>query len=550
MKKLKFLSALLLLTALLLPIISPAAMAAENIEITAPAAILVEATSGTIIYEKNAYTPMYPASITKIMTILLACEYIEDGIVQKDELVEITEEAWEGMEEDAMNLGIDPGEDVPFIDLMYCAMLASANEACNAIAIHTSHDIDTFVSEMNRRAAALGCRDTHFVTANGLHDDNHYTTAYDMYLILNEALTHPLFKEIFGTKFYKMPPTNKSGSRSMYHTNRLMNEEHANYYEYCTGGKTGSTSHAGYCLASTAEKDGMSFICVVIGAGRTQIDKNTYTLNTYTDSVALYNWGFDNYSYRAVLSPEESVSSIPVYMGDGADAVDLVPTEEISLFLPNEGAEEDLSISVTLYDDAAKGNLRAPVDQGEILGEITVYYKGSICGTVKGAAASSVKLKHTEYIKTEISATLSLGWVKNAIFILISVFALYTMYIILYMLLRYTRRRRNFKRAQQYAASIRMSARAASAAEAEANRRSERVSLPVPENDSDGETKAFTAADHAEENEPNSSGEPPATADGSEAANDAAVPSAEVASENGAEEKDADTMSDAEDKDE
>lgn len=460
MKKHKILLVTILTAAILLPIFSPKAMAANDIEVTAPAAILVEVSSGTIIFEKNANTPMFPASITKIMTVLLACEYIEDGIVSKDELVTVTEDAWYLVEDDAMNLGIDPGEEVPFIDLMYCAMLASANEACNAIAMHTCHDISTFVSEMNRRAAALGCKDTHFVTTNGLHDDNHYTTAYDMYLILNEAIKHPLFKEIFGTRYYAMPATNESGTRRMYHTNRLMNVEHANYYEYCTGGKTGSTSQAGYCLASTAEKDGMTFICVIIGAGRTEHADSTYTLNTYIDSVNLYNWGFDNYSYRAVLSPEESVSSIPVYMGDGADAVDLIPTEEIDLFLPNDGYEDDLTISVTLFNDAANGNLRAPVNQGEILGEITVYYKGNICGTVKGAAAASVSLKHTEYIKTELSATLSLGWVKNFIAIFVAVFILYALYISLYVCIKYTRRRRNFIKAQRYAASIRTNANA------------------------------------------------------------------------------------------
>ena len=453
-----FLLPLLLAVALMLPAVAVPARADSEIRISSPAGILVEVGSGNVIFEKNAYTARFPASLTKIMTLLLACEYIEHGIVKQDELVPITEDAWALLDEDSTNLALMPGEEISFLDLMYCAMLASANEACNAIAIHTCGDINTFVTEMNRRAVELGCRDTHFVTTNGLHDNNHYSTAYDMYLITAEAIKHPLFRQIFGTKYYATSATNLNEPRRMYHTNRLMNSEHPSYYEYCTGGKTGSTSEAGYCLVSMAQKEGVEFICVIMGAGRTEQEDGSFTLDTYTDSVALYEWGFSNFSYQTVLSTRASIASIPVYMGDGADAVDMVPTENVTLFLPNEGAGDALQVSVSLYDEASNGNLRAPVAQGSVLGEITVYYNDRVVATVKGVAAGNVNLKHSEYIRSELNTTLSMGWVKKAIAFFIGVFVLYALYIVLYLIIRAARRRRSFSRAQSYAARIRRSA--------------------------------------------------------------------------------------------
>ena len=453
-KSLSLFLCVLLLLCVLSP--GPSARALEEVSISAPSALLMEVDSGAVIYDKNAYEVRFPASITKIMTILLACEYIEAGIVEEDEIVTVTEDAWYGMDEDSSNLFITAGEEIRFIDLMYCAMLASANEACNAIAIHTCHDIDTFVKEMNRRAAILGCKDTRFVATNGLHDDEHYTTAYDMAVITKEAITHPLFKKIFGTPSYTVPATNLNKERYMYNTNRLMNREHESYYEYCTGGKTGSTSQAGYCLVSTAEKDGIRFICVVLGDIRVDSeDGETFTVMSYPDSAALFQWGFDNYSYQPVLSVRDVVASIPVYMGDGADAVDMVPTEDVILFVPNDGPGADLNVSYTLYDNAASGRLRAPVSKGEALGEVTVYYKDQIVATIKGVAESSVGLKHSEYLRTELSTTLSLGWVKKAIAFFIGVFVLYGIYIVLYLVLRSLRRRRQFVRAQDAAVHVR-----------------------------------------------------------------------------------------------
>ena len=186
MKKIKIFP-LILIICLALCALAPSASALDDPDLSAKAVLLADLNSGEILYSKNAEEQRSPASLTKIMTGLLAIEAIESGQCRMEDIVTAGADAWTGMGEDASNSNIQPGEQMTYKDLLYCAIMHSANEACNILATYISGSVSAFVDRMNERAAELGCTNTHFLDPNGLSNDGHSTTAYDMYLITKEA---------------------------------------------------------------------------------------------------------------------------------------------------------------------------------------------------------------------------------------------------------------------------------------------------------------------------------------------------------------------------
>jgi len=253
--------------------------------ITCESAIVMDAQTGQIIYEKNGYSKQYPASTTKIMTALIA---LEKGNMN-DTLI-MSENAIWGIDRDSSHIGLDVGETISMSDGLYAILMSSANEVCIGVAEHISGSTDAYVSLMNNKAKELGCQDTNFVNVNGLHHENHYTTAYDLALMAKAALSNQSFREISACTYYEIPPTNLTGDiRYLWQNNELISEASDYYYSYCTGGKTGYTDEAGGALVSWASFNDMELICVVMN---TQ-PKN----NIFADSIKLYNYMFYNY-YR------------------------------------------------------------------------------------------------------------------------------------------------------------------------------------------------------------------------------------------------------------
>lgn len=248
---------------------SDAVKSALDEKLGANCVLLVDEDSGQYYYTRNIDTKAYPASLTKIMTLLLAVEAVERGDVQLDDTVTAYADCNADMVEGASNADIKVGETMTFEDFLYCAMISSANEACNVVAEYVCGSISAFVQRMNARAQELGCTGTHFVNPHGLPNDDHYTTAHDLYRITKEALSHELFATICNTVKHTVPATNLSDERTLSNTNGLINPEspmyRGYYYEYAKGVKTGHTEAAGYCLVSTAEKDGVRLLCVVLG---------------------------------------------------------------------------------------------------------------------------------------------------------------------------------------------------------------------------------------------------------------------------------------------
>ncbi len=365
--------------------------AIEEMEVLASNAILIDATYGDILYEQNAYDKAYPASTTKLMTALLVLEAIEAGQLSQSQLITATSAAQTGLSYDSSTLGIGSGDTLSVEDLLHCLMLASANEVANILAIAVAGDIDSFVAMMNSRMEELGGVGTHFTNPHGLHDDNHYTTAYDLALIIQEAISHPLFCDVISAKLYTTTATDTTSSIEFYNTNGLVSPWYYSGYTYskAIGGKTGYTEEAGYCLVTVAEDASAEelFISVVLGAENV-IGSDGYTDRLYfTESTRLLEWGFTNFKRTTIAASETPVAAVPVTLSQETDEVMLRPSGSIERTLPVDINLDDIQREITLFSDSVE----APVAEGDVLGSYTLTYEGEEFGVFDLIAVTSVQ---------------------------------------------------------------------------------------------------------------------------------------------------------------
>lgn len=310
----------------------------KGTEIAGETAIVMDTSTKTILYEKNAYTEYYPASITKIMTALLAIENC--GM---DEYVVFTKDAVYKTE--GSGIARDVNEVMTMEECLYGLMLESANECAYAIAEHVGGDYETFIQMMNQRAAEIGCQHTHFNNPHGLPDENHYICAYDMALIASKALESDLFRQIIGTKSYTIPPTNKHEEEThLRNSHKMINPyDTAQYlYDGCIGGKTGYTDAAGNTLVTFAERNGMILVCVVL--------KEKIGMQ-YQDTITLFDNCFEQFQGWKIEENEKyyTLDQIQreISIGEG-EFLSLNPNDYI--VLPKDAAFTDAS--VTLIKDA------------------------------------------------------------------------------------------------------------------------------------------------------------------------------------------------------
>lgn len=328
-------------------------------EVQSQAAIVMEANTGAILYEKNTHEQHYPASITKILTTLLAIENSK-----MDEVVTFSHDAVYNTE--GSGIARDVGEEMTMEQCLYAVMLESANECAYAVAEHVDGDIDTFIDRMNQRVKDLGCTDTHFNNCNGLPDPDHYTSAYDMALIAKAAYANETFRIICGTKRYTIPFTNKHTDAETFLQNHhamlypLKTTEYL--YEYCMGGKTGYTSAANSTLVTYAEKDGMTLICVVM-----YVDAPGH----YTDTKALFDYCFSNFQMVNTVEQEEQENNTNGSAGDSfTTAKGFVEVENNSQIVLPVGAEFKDVESKIRYDSADR----------DTVGTLEYTYAGHIVG--------------------------------------------------------------------------------------------------------------------------------------------------------------------------
>ncbi len=386
----------------------PRAYAISDPDIKAKAALLVDGNTGMVLYDKNAHTQQYPASITKIMVMLLVLEAVDRGDLRLDQPITATASALADLTEDSSTADIVEGETLTVEQLLYCMMVVSANEVGNIFAETIDGSSAAFVERMNQRAQELGCENTHFVNTSGLHDPQHYTSAWDIYLITKEAMKYPLFMTVCDSKSYTVPATNKSEERELHSTNCLISNWRVLGYIYddAHGIKTGTTDEAGHCLVSSAVRGDRSLISVVLGA---TLDKDDRVMS-FTETSRLFDWGFDNFAPLTVLE-EDKLYAVPVSLSKETDTVMAHPKATTQVVLPKDlDPETDLTYTLDLPE-----SVEAPITTGDVLGSVTVSYDGQDYVTVPLLALSDVSSSSFLVGRNAVQTFLSRTIVKVAI---------------------------------------------------------------------------------------------------------------------------------------
>lgn len=350
----------------------------SELTLTAESAILMDATTGKILYEKNSRTKQYPASITKLMTILLALEHgsLEDEIT-------FSHDAVFSIEPGSAHIAIQEGEILTLEQVLYGIMLRSANECANAAAEYIDGSMEKFAEHMTARAKELGCENTNFVNANGLFDENHYTTAYDMALIAQELLKNETYRSMMSNTYYLIPPTNKQPEeRPLHGQHQMLNENSLYYYEPAEGGKTGYTVEAQNTLVTYAKQGDTELIAVVLKCNGAQ---------HYVDTKTLFEYGFANYQTVKAFSAADLTQNVAItetYKDKTTtlDTIAVAPASDVYVTIPKNATIENITKAVDCPESAS-----VPVAVGDKLGIVVLSLNGEALATVDLTAQKEVK---------------------------------------------------------------------------------------------------------------------------------------------------------------
>ena len=349
-------------------------------DITAKAGMLVSLDTGEILYSNNIDQKLYPASITKIMTVTLMLEsdkYDPDGKVAMTEEVQ---RLISGTGSAVSNLQI--GEEITQTDLVYTVLMSSFGDCAILAAIYYGGSVENFVAMMNDKAVELGLDSTHYANPVGLHDENNYTTVRDIYTLTEYALKNDTFKEVCETTRYTIKATNMSGERVISTTNLLQDNTTNYYYQYAKGVKTGYTDEAGRCLVSTASYNGYNYMCILMNCPTT--GEKRYE---FTESADLYRWAFNNFSFKEVANSTEPVCEMPVELSLDTDFVPLYFEKPFVSVLPNDADDSTIVVKTSLSSESVD----APVKKGDVLGTAEIIYAEQVIGTVNLVAGNNVK---------------------------------------------------------------------------------------------------------------------------------------------------------------
>ncbi|HBV89097.1 MAG TPA: D-alanyl-D-alanine carboxypeptidase [Desulfosporosinus sp.] len=327
-----------------------------EIETDAASAILMDAVSGRILYEKESHKELAPASVTKIMTLLIAADAVAQEKVKLTDTVTASENA---CKLGGSQIYLEPGETFSLEQMLIAIAVGSANDGCVAVAEHINGTHEAFVEDMNRKAQELGLKNTHFVNAYGLPAEGHYTSAYDLAVISREALKYPLIRKLTSIKEYDL----REGKFKLYNTNKLLW-----WYPGADGLKTGWTNEARYCLASTVERNGLRLICVVMGVPQVR--------GHFAESMKIYNYGFAKYEFKQFAPAEQKQGVVKVRKGVEDE---IVAVTEIALGATVEkGKDKNFWVETKLNPE-----ISAPVEKGQTLGQVLLYQNDQLQATVK-----------------------------------------------------------------------------------------------------------------------------------------------------------------------
>lgn len=336
------------------------------VDIRAKAAVLMDAGTGQVLIDKNANAAMHPASITKIMTILLVVEAIDSGKITINDMVTVSEDA---SKKGGSQIWLEVGETMSVDDLLKAAVVGSANDACAALAEYIAGSEPAFVTMMNERAAQLGMKNTNFENCSGLDDEtvNHITTAYDIALMARELISHDL---IFKYTTIWMDSL-RGGKTELTNTNKLIKT-----FEGITGLKTGTTQKAGYCVCATAKREGMHLIAVVLDGESSQL--------RFSSAAAMMNWGFANYAFVNPQIDMSAITEVKVLHGQKLSITPVVGTP--ASVLVKKGGESKITQTVELSPDVS-----APVENGQVLGTVKFTLDGKVVSEAKICAPEAVE---------------------------------------------------------------------------------------------------------------------------------------------------------------
>lgn len=401
-------------------------------EFDAPASLIMDMNTGRILHKQNETKRMYPASTTKIMTALLVLENLE--LTDK---VTIMEEDFKGVTPYQSPFNIQVGEEITVLDLLYLMLLPSANEAATALARAVSGSTGEFVKLMNTRAKELGAEGTHFANPHGLPEDNHYTTALDLSMISNKALENETFRLIVNTAQKKLQPTNKTPEqRLVYTTNRLIfKSSDPAFYKNAYGVKTGFTNPAGYCLVAFAKKsDDAKILTVVLGAGK---DEKTGIPKSFTETKKMFEWVFNNFKNQLLVKKDDNLIEVPIKLSSERDAVVLKAQDSIYAML-----ETDYDKDLLKTENKLKENIKAPIKEGDILGEAILSYKGEAIGTTNLISVQSASMSKVLYYVDILETFFTTTTFKV---IAITVVSLSFLYIFMKITIRKRRKKRRYR---------------------------------------------------------------------------------------------------------
>ena len=339
----------------------------ESLEVYAPSAILMDMNTGKVLYEKNIDEKMYPASITKVLTAIIVLENCS-----LEEIATVSYDAVMNVDFGYVSANLQIGEELTVEQLLNLLMVSSSNDAANVLAEHVSGSNSSFAEIMNEKALEIGCKNTHFINPSGAHDENHYSTAYDLALIGRYAMNIPKFRELAKKTFYQLGATNKYSNtdRIFTTTNELLvsnsNDRSDNYYyKYATGIKTGFTTPAGNCLMASCEKDDFSFISVVLGDGQTKEGLSA----RYIDTKNLFEYGYSSYSLKQLSKKGSVIQTVNIDNAtNDTKRLDLIIDDDI--YATVSAANLNTSITPRIELD---GELKAPILKNAIVGKI--YYE-------------------------------------------------------------------------------------------------------------------------------------------------------------------------------
>lgn len=380
----------------------------DSLELVGEGIMLMEASTGTVLYSKNPEEKYYPASITKVMTTLVALENskLTDQLTYQADTLN-------AIEQGSSRVGVEADETMTIEDALYCVMLASGNDAAAGVAEHIGGTIDNFVDMMNAKAKELGCTNTHFMNPHGLHNEEHYTCAKDMGLIVQAAIQNPDFCKIASAKSYTVPKTNKCEARELWNHHKMLLPASEYHYDGVAEGKTGYTSDAWNTLVTTAEKDGMKLIAIDLrcqGAAA-----------AYNDTTKLFNYGFEHFTLlkplnNLSLDSVAEASDISIGEVSNLEKLQAVYNKNYTILAPKSVTTDD--IAVTLTNDGQEQGIWGAIHfsyDGKEIGKANIYYNEE----------SELAAIVTEDNSTKAKAVSKLPFILTGIIIVLILFILY-----------------------------------------------------------------------------------------------------------------------------